>query len=497
MIGVAALAAMTSCDSPTYPGGEGTDEKNEGEGSVSFANMSISVKNSEIIINSRAGSEDVSKYTVSIKRVDGTSTASAEGNQSFIYGNMPELIALPVGDYVVEAYNAEEQVAAFDAPYFQGESNQFTVKANDIVTVDPIVCTLKNVKVSIDYTDELRAHMSDVTVTVTVAESETLDFAGDETRSGYFKYVEGNTTIAATFNGKVDGFEVSDYRVLTNAVAPGYHHTITFSLKDTPTPPDEFGSIGDTGISLDATVARVDVNGDIDPGDEELIEPDAPKEYLTVGTTALNFGCDASQSNVQVKSSDAWTAESSASWCTVTKTETGMTVAVAANSDANNDRTATITVTMGKLTATIAVTQAKYTEAPQGPVIDASNFDLVNGNFNTDFDASNHPASLTVDAPNKIARFVIYIESTDDGFKTDLAALQHFDIANPDGLESTLDPLGLIYGDQVKGQTRVKFDITRFMGMLNSFTGSTNRFKITVTDEAGGESTVTLIIKVN
>ena len=39
MIGVAALAAMTSCDSPTYPGGEGTDEKNEGEGSVSFANM--------------------------------------------------------------------------------------------------------------------------------------------------------------------------------------------------------------------------------------------------------------------------------------------------------------------------------------------------------------------------------------------------------------------------------------------------------------------------
>ena len=98
MIGVAALAAMTSCDSPTYPGGEGTDEKNEGEGSVSFANMSISVNNSEIIINSRAGSEDVSKYTVSIKRVDGTSAASAEGNQSFIYGNRPELIALPVGD---------------------------------------------------------------------------------------------------------------------------------------------------------------------------------------------------------------------------------------------------------------------------------------------------------------------------------------------------------------------------------------------------------------
>ena len=496
MIGVAALAAMTSCDSPTYPGGEGTDEKPEGEGNVSFANMSISVKNSEIIINSRAGSEDVSKYTVSIKRVDGTSAASAEGNQSFIYGNMPELIALPVGDYVVEAYNAEEQVAAFDAPYFQGESNQFTVKANDIVTVDPIVCTLKNVKVSIDYTDELRAHMSDVTVTVTVAESETLDFAGDETRSGYFKYVEGNTTIAATFNGKVDGFEVSDYRVLTNAVAPGYHHTITFSLKDTPTPPDEYGSIGDTGISLDATVARVDVNGDIDPGDEELIEPDAPKEYLTVGTTALNFGCDASQSNVQVKSSDAWTAESSASWCTVTKTETGMTVAVAANSDANNDRTATITVTMGKLTATIAVTQAKYTEAPQGPKITSDNIDLNGTNSNTKFNAST-PASINVEAASGIKNFVVEISSDAAGFMAAIndLGLANFDLCNPGSVAESLSSLQLPYGDQVKNKTSMVFDITTFMPMLNAFEGNHN-FKITVTDNAGASTEVTIRIVV-
>lgn len=497
MIGVAALMAMTSCDNPTYPGGDNgnTDGKEEAQGQVSLSQLSIKVNVSDIEMGSRAANvEDLSKYTINIKRVN---RASDEGNQSFLYGDMPELIALPVGDYVVEAYNAEEQVAAFDAPYIYGKSEQFTVVANDIVVVDPIECTLRNVKVSIAYTDELRSRMSDVQVTVTVADTETLVFSGTETRSGYFKYVEGNTTIVANFAGKIDGTPVTSYKVLTNAVAPRYHHTITFSLKDTPTPPDENGSIGDTGISLDATVARVDVKGDIDPGDEEIIEPDAPKEYLTVGADALSFGCAAEQKTVQVKASHEWTVESSAQWCTVTKTTSGITVDVTANSDPVNDRTATITVTMNKLTSTIAVTQAKYTEAPQGPVIDASNFDLVNGNFNTDFDASNHPASLTVDAPNKIARFVIDIESTDDGFKTDLAALQHFDIANPDGLESTLDPLGLIYGDQVKGQTRVKFDITRFMGMLNSFTGSTNRFKITVTDEAGGESTVTLIIKVN
>ena len=514
MIGVAALAAMTSCDSPTYPGGEGTDEKNEGEGSVSFANMSISVKNSEIIINSRAGSEDVSKYTVSIKRVDGTSAASAEGNQSFIYGNMPELIALPVGDYVVEAYNAEEQVAAFDAPYFQGESNQFTVKANDIVTVDPIVCTLKNVKVSIDYTDELRAHMSDVTVTVTVAESETLDFAGDETRSGYFKYVEGNTTIAATFNGKVDGFEVSDYRVLTNAVAPGYHHTITFSLKDTPTPPDEHGSIGDTGISLDATVARVDVNGDIDPGDEEIIEPDAPKEYLTVGANALSFGCAAEQKTVQVKASHEWTVESSATWCTVTKTASGISVDVAANSDPANERTATITVTMNKLTSTIAVTQAKYTEAPQGPTFESEYIDLWSGAYNdpTEFGPDKKPAVVNISAPKGIKKLHVTISSeTLSSMLPGVGLATDFDLAtglSDDGEKLTTALVGLgfpvasggtadingtptPYGP-VLNQTSVVFDITSFMELLVLPGPGKSDFIVKVTDNEDNESECTI-----
>ena len=244
-------------------------------------------------MGSRAANvEDLSKYTINIKRVD---RASESGNQSFLYGDMPELIALPVGNYVVEAYNAEEQVAEFDAPFIYGKSKQFSVVANDIVVVDPIKCTLRNLKVSIAYTDELRSRMSDVAVTVKVADTETLVFSGDETRSGYFKYVDGNTTIVAEFSGKIDGTPVTSYKVLTNAVAPGYHHTITFSLKDSPNPPDEYGTIGTTGVSLDATVDRVDLNGNVSLGDEEIIEPDAPKEYLTVGANVLSFGCAAEQ----------------------------------------------------------------------------------------------------------------------------------------------------------------------------------------------------------
>ena len=137
--------AMTSCDNPTYPGGDNgnTDGNEEVQGQVSLSQLSIRVNVSDIEVGSRAANvEDLSKYTINIKRVD---RASESGNQSFLYGEMPELVALPVGQYVVEAYNAEEQVAEFDAPFIYGKSKQFSVVANDIVVVDPIECTLRNV----------------------------------------------------------------------------------------------------------------------------------------------------------------------------------------------------------------------------------------------------------------------------------------------------------------------------------------------------------------
>lgn len=514
MIGVAALMAMTSCDNPTYPGGDNgnTDGKEDAQGQVSLSQLSIKVNVSDIEMGSRAANvEDLSKYTINIKRVD---RASESGNQSFLYGEMPELVALPVGQYVVEAYNAEEQVAAFDAPFIYGKSNQFTVVANDIVVVDPIVCTLNNVKVSIAYTDELRSRMSDVQVTVTVADTETLVFSGTETRSGYFKYVEGNTTIVANFAGKIDGTPVTSYKVLTNAVAPRYHHTITFSLKDTPTPPDENGSIGDTGISLDATVARVDVNGDIDPGDEEIIEPDAPKEYLTVGADALSFGCAAEQKTVQVKASHEWTVESSAQWCTVTKTTSGITVDVTANSDPVNDRTATITVTMNKLTSTIAVTQAKYTEAPQGPTFASDYIDLWSGAYNdpTEFGPDKKPAVVNISAPKGIKKLHVTISSeTLSDMLPGVGLATDFDLAtglSDDGKDLTTGLVGLgfpvasggtadingtptPYGP-VLNQTSVVFDITSFMELLVLPGPGKSDFIVKVTDNEDNESECTI-----
>ena len=97
----------------------------------------------------------------------------------------------------------------------------------------------------------------------------------------------------------------------------------------------------------------------------------------------------------------------------MTKTDSGLTVSVDANSDASNDRTATITVTMNKLTSTITVTQAKYTEKPQGPTFESEYIDLWSGAYNdpTEFGAGKKPAVVNISAPRGIKKLHVTISS--------------------------------------------------------------------------------------
>ena len=151
---------------------------------------------------------------------------------------------------------------------------------------------------------------------------------------------------------------------------------------------------------------------------------------------------------------------------------------------------------MNKLTSTIAVTQAKYTEAPQGPTITSDNIDLNGTNSNTKFNAST-PASINVEAASGIKNFVVAISSDAQGFMSaiDDLRLANFDLCNPGSVAESLSSLQLPYGDQVKNKTSMVFDITTFMPMLNAFEGNHN-FKITVTDNAGASTEVTIRIVV-
>lgn len=491
--------SLVSCDNPTYitggDGGNGTGSGDAATGEVSLASMSVSVNVAESEIETRATSTDVSTFTVNIKDADGNVT------KTYIYSEMPELVALPVGTYTVEAYNAELQDAAFESPYLYGTSGSFTVKANEITTVDPIVCTLGNVKVGVFYSDELAAVLGDdVVVAVTVGDNATLNFSATETRSGYFKVAsDGGSTLVATFTGTVDGYTVNDYKVLTSNVVAGNYLKITFSLKDAPVPPDENGQVGSSGLNMDATVNRVDISGNTDPGDEEIIEPD---DYLTVERSTVNFTCDESSMAITVSASGTYTATSDASWCTISNlTATGFTINATANSDASNDRTAVVTVAMGSIEKTITVTQAKYSEASTAPSFSSDYIDLTSGAYNdvANFGSGANPAVVVISAPKgiKTAHVIIDSEKLTPSELEGVGLRSAFELTTAladDGtdLSTPLGNLGFPIKENILDKTEATFDITTFVPLLGALGSGKSTFILEVTDNEGQTSTAYL-----
>lgn len=496
-----ATFALISCDDPNYNGG--TDE----QGQLRMSTLSIDVDATETIVSPRQSrslkdvsvnsSVDVSGFTVRI-----LDQKTGELKNSWLYSEMPEVVTLPVGDYTVEVYNAEVKEAEFDAPYYYASKN-FSIEKNKVAELGALVCHLENVKVSVQYSEALKNVMgSDVTVTVEVAAKNTLDFKADETRSGYFRYYENNTTLVASFSGTVDGVKITeDHKIMTD-VAPRKHYIIKFDYKSTPTPGDESGSVTGENFTIDASVTVKNESRDINI-DDDIIDP---FDYLTTSVSNVNFNCTASTQAVTVKSSAAWTAKSSnEEWLTVTGVNgNGFTINATANT-ASSSRTANVVVTMGSLSKTIKVTQAEYSEVKPAPSFQSDNIDLDNYNDASLFGEGKKSAIVNISAPNGIKSLNVVIKS---GTLTDeilygVGLASQFDLAtgksaSGDDLTAGLVGLGFPVANggtisvngvpttyaAVVNQTSVKFDITQFMSLLGIYGAAKHDFEITVTDNS-------------
>lgn len=265
----AAVLTLASC-SKELP----FDEPNEGFGSFKRSALDVSVNTSENLV--RSASVDVNDVMVSFFEEGKTAPCV-----TYRYGDMEEIVTLPVGTYTVEATYGDNPVAAWDSPYYAGSSKQFAIEADKVTTeIEPIVCVLSNVKVSILFDESLAAVMgADSKVSVQVGESGSLDFTpADADRQGYFRYVPntdpGSTeTLAATFSGTVQGAVVVETKTYDN-VAPGNHYRITFRLHAHE---DSFGSVG-AGVTVDASLETEDINGNVTPEDELLEDDSRPNQ---------------------------------------------------------------------------------------------------------------------------------------------------------------------------------------------------------------------------
>lgn len=413
--------AMGSCsDNPDYP-----LDKQGATGSVSLSDLGVVVNADEQTI-SRADDIDTSGFLVRIVDADGATAYEAT------VATCNEIVTLPVADgYTVQVHSHEVENAAWEAPYYYGQT-AFDIKANEITEIGTVNCTFSNVRVTVRYSDELRAIMGDdVVVTVKCSENgSSLDFAHTEKRSGYFKALEGSTTLAAEFAGTVQGRTAHLLKALTDVKA-GQHRIITFGVKTGNSDvPDEFGGIsieGDAsgikladGLWLTADVTTETVNGNVDVDEKGDASAQRPGKEDPV-----NPGPD--DPNPPVPG-----------------------------------------------------------EEPIKITSDDVDFDIENPVTGSSY-------LVKINAEKGIANLKVEIQSDNEGFLASAGEMLplSFDLADtPDG-----DPLGelLPVGSKVKNQTYVPFDVTDLVPLLAAFPGH-HAFVITVTDNEGNTVTKTLKI---
>lgn len=261
-----AAALLAGGCSKENPFGGGSDE----EGKILKSALSVSIKADGLErqnIRTRAEA-DLNDFTVVF-----TQQGHSEPMRKYKYGEMPDVVTLPAGTYTCTATYGELRQAEWESPYFLGSSEAFEVTPYEITSyIEPIECKLENIKVTIDFDYELRNAMSeDSYVEVKVGSSSSLHFTkaeADAEKAGYFSHT-AETTLVATFNGKINGVQTVENKSMKN-IEKGNHYKITFRLHRG----SDGSATGDiTGdVSVDASVTVVDVTRNVPLGDEPLLD---------------------------------------------------------------------------------------------------------------------------------------------------------------------------------------------------------------------------------
>ncbi len=429
----AAMLTVVSCSEHWTPP-TGSD------GSLALGSMIVDVKeNANVIVSpgSRAAA-DVNNFQVTIYDKTGAEAGS------WTYGQMPEIVTLAAGDgYAVKVKSHDVEKAAWEMPYYYGESKSFSIEKNKITEVGTVTAEFKSIKVTVEFTDELKAIVSDdVKVVIEANDEGLITFTKKEVEDGsaaYFEAVDGSTTMVAHFAGSIRGNAVDSKAPFTD-IAAGQHRIVRYGVKIGPDVPEPDGSITPGGITIDTEIVEVDVDGnttvvdpDLDssdrPGPEEPENPDKPGPDEPTppgpGGEAISFEKGVENDNFNLEG-----------------------INVLKQSD----------------------------EDPFGDVV------------------------VNIIADKGVKNLFVTIKPGDAGFSAalaDLELLDSFDLANPGNLEANLGPdgLNLPIKDAVVGKKSVPFDITGFMSMLKAFVGE-HSFELRVVDSENNEKSMTLVFKV-
>lgn len=242
---------------------------------------------------------DVSEFALKLVSADGSFSRAWDSLADFDPAEK-----IPVGTYTMSAYYGNLEEEGFDKPYYLGQSD-VAVRYRENTPVE-ILCTLANVKVTVEYSDAFKKYFADYATTIHAAEGDYIKFEKEETRAAYVK--PGKITIQ-TYLKKQNGIESTFEPAAIENAQPRQHYRIKLDIADNA------AGEAQLSISFDETTETQPIA--INISDEVMVAP-APS-FLPAGFepgTPLEVKENSYPDNRQVNIS--LTAKAGLSACTLT-----------------------------------------------------------------------------------------------------------------------------------------------------------------------------------
>jgi len=457
---------------------------------------------------------------------------------------------LPVGAYRMEVRSEESTPdVAWEHPVY-GATSSFTISKAQTTQLEEVVCTLQNIKVTVDYSSELAGMLADTSKATISLGQTSQEFLKTETRAAYFKSLDientldfnfdgvfADTDIPAQFSKQITGVKAGQWRKISVVINYADKGTLLFQvtvdnniiqdnsfvvdgtdnlleeLLEDPNAPALAWPGHDMSKPFTLTDAMFDDNGNcIEPFVFDLASPNGI-ESLRVNIASTSSRFMASMAAIQLPETfDLCTLDASSPAGIILKgfgypvggelkgqQAKSFNIAGQIKALYEFDGTHTFSFDMtdakGVSTAAALTLVVDKSAGQKGPAIVWRGYDI-DQQYEVQKDMV---IDIDVTAAAGIKSFWVTIDS--EALKDLLPILsipEKFDICDiPADLAAILhDEFGFPINEQVKNQTAVMFSITKFVEILLEIPGEHN-FVLDVTDNNNvlTHKTVKLIVK--
>lgn len=160
----------------------------------------------QAVSGTRAGQPDVDGFIVEI--LDADNAQVFKKTYAELKQQLAEPMELPVGAYRMEVRSKESTPdVAWEHPVY-GATSSFTISKAQTTQLEEVVCTLQNIKVTVDYSSELAGMLAGTSKATISLGQTSQEFLKTETRAAYFKSLDIENTLVFNFDGVFAGTDI-------------------------------------------------------------------------------------------------------------------------------------------------------------------------------------------------------------------------------------------------------------------------------------------------